>query len=118
MPTYDYQCAACGHEFEEFQAMSAKPLKKCPECGKNTLERLIGIGAGVIFKGGGFYETDYRSESYRKGADAEKKASEPKADSSASDGGGACACGKKSKHDCASGKTTTPKVDAPKKKGK
>lgn len=112
MPTYDYQCASCGHEFEEFQSMTAKPLRKCPECGKNTLERLIGIGAGVIFKGGGFYETDYRSESYKKGQDAEKKASEPKADST----GGACACGKKSKHDCASG-TTTPKVDAPKKKG-
>ena len=114
MPTYEYICKACEHEFEEFQSMSAKPLKKCPECAKSKLERLIGIGAGVIFKGGGFYETDYRSESYKKGADAEKKASEPKADK---DSSGSCACGKKSKNDCASESTkTTPKVDAPKKK--
>jgi putative FmdB family regulatory protein len=71
MPTYDYICRACDHAFEEFQSMSAKPLKKCPECGKQKLERLIGIGAGVIFKGSGFYETDYRSESYKKGAKAD-----------------------------------------------
>jgi putative FmdB family regulatory protein len=76
MPTYDYVCNACGHEFELFQPMSESPKKKCPECGKLKLERLIGAGAGVIFKGGGFYETDYRTESYKKGADAEKKASE------------------------------------------
>ncbi|MEM8834712.1 MAG: zinc ribbon domain-containing protein [Planctomycetota bacterium] len=73
MPTYDYVCRACDHEFEEFQSMSAKPLKKCPACGKLKLERLIGTGAGVIFKGGGFYETDYRSDSYKKAAEADKK---------------------------------------------
>lgn len=71
MPTYDYRCNACEHQFEEFQSMSAKPLKKCPECGKLKLERLIGTGAGVIFKGSGFYETDYRSESYKKAAKAD-----------------------------------------------
>lgn len=71
MPTYEYRCNACEHEFEEFQSMSAKPLKKCPECGKLKLERLIGIGAGVIFKGSGFYETDYRSDSYKKEAKAD-----------------------------------------------
>ena len=76
MPTYDYRCNACGHEFELFQSMSAGVKKKCPECGKLKLQRLIGAGAGVIFKGGGFYETDYRSESYKKGAEAEKKAKE------------------------------------------
>ncbi|MCB9838850.1 MAG: zinc ribbon domain-containing protein [Phycisphaeraceae bacterium] len=76
MPTYDYRCNACGHEFELFQAMSDKPLRKCPDCGKLKLERLIGTGAGVIFKGGGFYETDYRSESYKKAAEAEKNSSE------------------------------------------
>ncbi|MFM1873549.1 MAG: hypothetical protein RL398_2971 [Planctomycetota bacterium] len=64
MPTYDYRCAACGHRFEEFQSMSADPLSKCPECGKKKLERLIGTGAGVIFKGSGFYQTDYRGGSY------------------------------------------------------
>jgi len=77
MPTYDYVCDACKHEFEEFQMMSAKPLKKCPECGKNKLRRLIGTGAGIIFKGSGFYETDYRSDSYKK---AQKAESESKSD--------------------------------------
>lgn len=68
MPTYDYVCNNCGHRFEEFQSMSADPLKKCPQCKKNKLERLIGTGAGVIFKGSGFYETDYRSSSYAEDA--------------------------------------------------
>jgi len=80
MPTYEYRCNACEHEFELFQAMSAGVKKKCPECGKLKLERLIGIGSAVMFKGSGFYETDYRSESYKKGAEAEKKAKEPKKD--------------------------------------
>jgi len=63
---------------EEFQSMSAKPLRKCPECGKPKLKRLIGTGAGVIFKGSGFYQTDYRSDSYKKSAEAEKKPPEVK----------------------------------------
>jgi len=67
MPTYDYLCESCNHTFEKFESMSAKPSKKCPECGKMTLKRLIGTGAGVIFKGSGFYETDYRSENYKQG---------------------------------------------------
>ncbi len=73
MPTYEYVCQACEHEFEQFQSMSAEPLKKCPACKKPRLKRLIGTGAAVLFKGGGFYETDYRSESYKKAAEAEKK---------------------------------------------
>jgi putative FmdB family regulatory protein len=81
MPTYEYICRACGHEFEAFQSITAATLRKCPSCGKSKLERKIGIGAGVLFKGGGFYETDYRSESYKKGHEAEKKASEAKSDS-------------------------------------
>ena len=84
MPTYDYVCDACGHTFEEFQSMTAKVLKKCPACGKLKLRRLIGTGAGVIFKGGGFYETDYRSESYQKDAKADKP-SESKSGSSSGD---------------------------------
>jgi putative FmdB family regulatory protein len=64
MPTYDYACAACGHRFEEFQSIAAAPRKKCPACKKAKLERLIGPGAGVIFKGSGFYQTDYRPSSY------------------------------------------------------
>ena len=58
MPTYEYTCTACAHTLEEFQSMSAKPLKKCPQCGKNTLERGIGGGAGLIFKGKGFWQND------------------------------------------------------------
>ena len=72
MPTYEYLCDACGHEFEEFQSITAKALRKCPKCSKLKLKRLIGTGAGIIFKGNGFYETDYRSESYKKGKEKEK----------------------------------------------
>ena len=89
MPTYDYRCNACGHEFEEFQSIKADALKTCPKCQQEALERLIGPGAALIFKGSGFYLTDYRSEGYRKAAKAEKESS----------GGG------KSE--------TTPKPDAP-----
>jgi putative FmdB family regulatory protein len=60
MPTYDYQCNACGHTFDELQSFSEPPLTKCPECKKNKLERLFGGGGAIIFKGNGFYETDYR----------------------------------------------------------
>lgn len=86
MPTYDYACKNCDHQFELFQSMTAPVKRKCPECGRNTLQRLIGTGAGVIFKGSGFYETDYRSESYRKAADAEKKSADPGSADSKSDG--------------------------------
>ena len=78
MPTYDYICENCGHEFEQFQTITAGPLRKCPNCGKAALKRLIGVGAGIIFRGSGFYETDYRSESYKKGAESEKKSSADK----------------------------------------
>lgn len=76
MPTYEYKCGACGHGYEMFQSMTEHPKKRCPKCGKNTAERLIGTGAGVLFKGSGFYETDYRSEGYKKAAEAEKKPAE------------------------------------------
>jgi putative FmdB family regulatory protein len=72
MPTYDYHCDACEHEFEEFQSFSEKPLTKCPQCGKRKLRRLFGTGAGVIFKGSGFYQTDYRSDSYKEAAKADQ----------------------------------------------
>ena len=71
MPTYEYQCEACGHKFERFQPITAEPIRKCPECGKNKVKRLIGIGAGMIFKGSGFYITDYRDKSYTEKAKAE-----------------------------------------------
>ncbi len=81
MPTYDYECDACGHAFELFQNISDSVKRKCPECGKLKLRRLIGTGAAVVFKGSGFYQTDYRSDSYKKGAKNDKKSSEAKSDS-------------------------------------
>src|SRR6185436_7987563 len=84
MPTYDYSCDACHHEFEVFESITAEPQKKCPKCKKNKLRRLFGAGAGLIFKGSGFYQTDYRSESYKKAATADKPA---ESSSSPSDNG-------------------------------
>jgi putative FmdB family regulatory protein len=88
MPTYDYECDACGHTFELFQGINDSLKRKCPECGKLKLRRLFGTGAAVVFKGSGFYQTDYRSDSYKKAAEAEQKArsggSESKSDSSSS----------------------------------
>ncbi|MGD9127318.1 MAG: zinc ribbon domain-containing protein [Planctomycetia bacterium] len=84
MPTYDYVCDACEHTFELFQSITAEPETKCPECGKKKLRRLIGPGAAIVFKGSGFYQTDYRSNSYTKAAAADKpKPSSEKKDTSA-----------------------------------
>ncbi|MSR45496.1 MAG: zinc ribbon domain-containing protein [Planctomycetes bacterium] len=94
MPTYDYRCKGCDHLFEHFQSISDPLLKKCPACGKNRLERLIGAGAGILFKGSGFYSTDYRSSAY---TEAAKKDTAPTA------GGGG---------DNKSAKGDTPKGDA------
>ncbi len=74
MPTYEYQCDACEHNFDEFQSISEEPLKKCPQCGKKKLRRVLGTGAAILFKGSGFYETDYRSESYKSAAKADQEA--------------------------------------------
>ncbi|MEE3369667.1 MAG: zinc ribbon domain-containing protein [Planctomycetota bacterium] len=81
MPTYDYECDACGHAFELFQGITAPVKRKCPECGRLKLRRLFGAGAAVMFKGSGFYETDYRSDAYKKAAANDKKASEAKTES-------------------------------------
>ena len=103
MPTYEYVCDRCEHRFELFQQMTDPVKRKCPECGKLALRRLVGAGAGVLFRGNGFYQTDYRSDSYRKAAEAEKKTA---------DGGG------KKKKDAAAAATSngekksTPKPDA------
>ena len=94
MPTYEYLCDKCQHQFEEFHSITAKPLRKCPKCGKMKLRRLIGTGAGIIFKGSGFYETDYRSEGYKKSAQNEKP--KPKTDK------------KETKTEPAKAKTETP----------
>jgi len=104
VPTYDYKCNACDHAFELFQSMSAPVKRKCPECGKLTLKRLIGTGSGVLFKGSGFYETDYRSDSYKKDSEADKpkpaKADPPaskKSDDKKSSSGSGSDSGKSSK---------------------
>lgn len=81
MPTYEYHCDSCGKDFEVFQQITAAAIKKCPHCGKRSVRRLIGAGAGVIFKGSGFYKTDYRSDSYRKAAEKDKPADKSAKDS-------------------------------------
>lgn len=73
MPTYEYKCEGCGTFFERFQMIVAKPLRKCPTCGQLKLKRLIGSGSGIIFKGSGFYQTDYRSKEYKKAAKEDTK---------------------------------------------
>src|SRR2546423_15399906 len=92
MPTYEYQCDACGKKFEKFQSIKSGPIRKLPKCGKNKVRRLISTGAGLIFKGSGFYITDYRSESYKEKAKSESgekpdtaKTETAKADSTKSD---------------------------------
>ncbi len=75
MPTYDYKCNECDYEFELFQSISSKPIRKCPECGKLKVKRLIGTGSTIIFKGSGFYQTDYRSEEYKSRQKAESSSS-------------------------------------------
>ena len=84
MPTYDYVCGACGAELEIFQSMTEAPKRKCPECGKQKLTRRIGAGAGILFRGSGFYQTDYRSDSYKSGE---------KSDTPATGGGCSPKCG-------------------------
>ncbi len=80
MPTYEYECTKCGHQFEKFQSMKDEPLKRCPKC-RCKVKRLLGTGAGIIFKGSGFYQTDYRSNDYHAAAKKESSAAEPKSSS-------------------------------------
>lgn len=89
MPTYEYACQKCGHEFEQFQSMRDEPLKKCPKCKKAGVKRLVGSGAGLIFKGSGFYITDYKNKSggEKKEGGGEKKESGGESKSSESKSG-------------------------------
>lgn len=89
MPTYQYECDTCGHGFEVLQSMVDKKIKKCPKCGKLKLHRLIGAGSGIIFKGTGFYETDYK----RKDAPKETSSAKPTSSAKAGGPGGANCCG-------------------------
>lgn len=79
MPTYEYHCDGCEHHFDEFQSITEKPLKKCPQCRKSKLRRIFGTGVAILFKGSGFYQTDYRSESYKAAAKAEQESAKPAA---------------------------------------
>jgi putative FmdB family regulatory protein len=85
MPTYDYVCDACEHKFEHFQGINDPVLTKCPECKKQKLRRLFGTGGAIMFKGSGFYITDYRSDSYKQGAAADKKSSDSSSSSTGSE---------------------------------
>jgi putative FmdB family regulatory protein len=89
MPTYDYVCDACGDKFELFQGINDPLKRKCTKCGKQKLRRLIGAGAAIMFKGSGFYQTDYRSDNYKKSAAADRPPSESSGgDKSADKAGG------------------------------
>lgn len=96
MPTYEYECRKCGHRFEKFQRISEAPAKRCPKC-RGAVRRLLGTGGGLIFKGSGFYITDYRSDSYKKGA---------KSDSGGSSSGSSSASATPAKPPSSSGKGT------------
>lgn len=97
MPTYAYKCDHCEHEFEAFQSITANSLRKCPECTRLKLRRLIGTGAGIIFRGAGFYETDYRSESYKQGEEKAKKATDKGKDKKKDDKSAASSAAKETK---------------------
>ena len=93
MPTYQYECDKCGHAFEVLQSMKDKKLKKCPECAKNSLSRLIGMGSGIIFKGSGFYATDYKKkDSKSETAANETKPAAPSSPKTCHAGSGPCGC--------------------------
>lgn len=102
MPTYDYECDACGHKFEVYQGINDDKLKKCPECKKLKLRRLLGTGGAIMFKGSGFYQTDYRSESYKKAAAADRPAGSSESSSKSSDS-------KSSDSKSSESKSSTPK---------
>jgi putative FmdB family regulatory protein len=102
MPTYDYVCDACGHAFEEFQSMKDARLRDCPKCGKSKLRRLIGAGAGIIFKGSGFYQTDYKNggSSSKPSAPPAAKPNDPPPAKPAGDDKSCGSCGKTGPNVC------------------
>ncbi|HEY8746662.1 MAG TPA: FmdB family zinc ribbon protein [Tepidisphaeraceae bacterium] len=115
MPTYEYKCSACGHKFEKFHSMTASPIRKCPKCAKNKVKRLIGTGAGLIFKGSGFYITDYRSEGYKESAKAD---SAPTGDTKKSDAATTTESKPSEKKEAAPSTTASEPKPAPKSESK
>ncbi len=109
MPTYDYICDKCAHEFEAFESIKADPQRTCPKCHEEALRRKLGPGAAILFKGSGFYQTDYRSESYKKAAKADSSSS-----SSSPSGGDSKSSGSSSgsSSSSASGSSSTPTAGA------
>jgi putative FmdB family regulatory protein len=97
MPTYDYECDACQHRFEEFQSITSEALRKCPKCGRRKLRRLIGPGAAIVFKGSGFYCTDHRSAAYKKDAAADTGGGSSSSSTNGSSNGKAAEKSKKEK---------------------
>jgi putative FmdB family regulatory protein len=97
MPTYEYECSACGHGFEKFQLITDKPVRRCPKCRRLKVRRLIGTGAGVIFKGSGFYQTDYRSAAYQAAAKKDTDTPAPAQSDSGSKSGSGTKPAKKEK---------------------
>ncbi len=126
MPTYDYVCDACDHRFEEFQNITAPVLTKCPACKKKKLRRLFGTGAAIVFKGSGFYQTDYRSEGYKKAQAADgsgagggsNKSAGGGSETSGSASGGKSAAAADSSGSAASASTAKPSTGSGKTKGK
>lgn len=110
MPTYEYACGACGHQFEEFQSIKAKPVSLCPKCGKRKVKRLISAGAGFIFKGSGFYTTDYRSDKYK--ADAKSDSAPVKTDAAPAKSETPAASGSPAKTDSAKTPSAPAKAEA------
>jgi putative FmdB family regulatory protein len=113
MPTYEYHCDGCEHHFDEFQSITEPPLKKCPKCRKQKLRRIFGTGAAVLFKGSGFYQTDYRSESYKSAAKAEQEAAKPATSEKAATNGATStsASGKTGRSTKKTSKARTPTSD-------
>jgi putative FmdB family regulatory protein len=118
MPTYEYQCDKCSHEFEKFQSMADRPLTTCPKelCklktwGKGKVRKLISSGAGLLFKGSGFYITDYRSENYKSGAKKESGSKESGSKETKDSGSGSSTAGD-SKSSTGTEKKAAPKAEA------
>jgi putative FmdB family regulatory protein len=116
MPTYDYICDACEHAWELFQKITDDPIKKCPQCGKKKAVRQFGTGAAIMFKGSGFYETDYRSDAYKKSAEADKPKKSDSKETSSDSGSKSESTSKSETKSDSSPKTSDGGSDSKKKK--